>query len=118
MLFRSAKSLADQGFFANTRAVVGMLADKDMAGVVSALRGKVDEWHLASLQGPRAASASQLRKAIDEAQAGGTVFMYPSPREAYTAARERCAENDRIVVFGSFLTVAEIASIHSNVLTT
>jgi len=103
-----AQNLADQGFFANTRAVIGMLADKDMAGVCAAMKGRIEEWHAADLSGARAASAAQLAQAIEKSGAGGTVFMHASPRAAYAAARERSNENDRIVVFGSFLTVADI----------
>ena len=103
-----AQNLADQGFFANTRAVIGMLADKDREGVCAALQDRIDEWHAADLPGPRAASAAQLAEAIKKSAARGTVFMHASPRAAYAAARERTNENDRIVVFGSFLTVADI----------
>ncbi len=106
-----AQNLVDQGFFANTRAVIGMLADKDMKGVCAALRGRIDEWHAAGLTGARAASAAQLAAAIAESGAGGKVFQHASPRAAYAAARERSSENDRIVVFGSFLTVADILSV-------
>jgi dihydrofolate synthase/folylpolyglutamate synthase len=33
---------------------------------------------------------------------------FDSPADAYRAARERAGENDRIVAFGSFLTVAGV----------
>lgn len=103
-----AQNLADQGDYARTRAVIGMLADKDMKGVCAALKGCIDEWHAADLSGTRAASAAQLADAIANSGAGGVVFMHPDPLAAYAAAKERSNENDRIVVFGSFLTVAEI----------
>jgi len=103
-----AQNLADQGSFANTRAVIGMLADKDMEGVCAALKGRIDEWHAATLGGARAATAAQLAGAIEKSGAGGKVFTHDSPRAGYAAARERSNENDRILVFGSFLTVAAI----------
>jgi dihydrofolate synthase/folylpolyglutamate synthase len=102
-----AQNLADQGFFPNTRAVFAMLADKDMEGVCAALKGRIDEWHVAGLSGPRAASAAQITQAIEKSGAGGRVFQHESPLAAYAFARERSNDNDRIVVFGSFLTVAE-----------
>jgi dihydrofolate synthase/folylpolyglutamate synthase len=49
-----------------------------------------------------------LADAILQAQAGGEVLRFASPREAYDAARNRAGGNDRIVVFGSFHTVAEV----------
>ena len=103
-----AQNLTDQGDYARTRAVIGMLADKDMKGVCAALKGRIDEWHVAGLSGARAASAAQLAEAVANSGAGGVVFMHPDPLAAYAAAKERSNENDRIVVFGSFLTVAEI----------
>jgi len=103
-----AENLAQQGFFANTRAVIGMLADKDMEGVCAAMKGRIDEWHVAGLAAARGANAAQLAEAIENSGAGGTVFKHAGPRAAYAAARERSGENDRIVVFGSFLTVADI----------
>ena len=108
-----AKNLADQGFFPNTRAVLGMLADKDMQGVCLALKGRIDEWHVSGLSGPRAASAAQLSQAIEKSAAGGAIFRHESVSDAYAAARERSNDNDRILVFGSFLTVAAFLSANS-----
>jgi dihydrofolate synthase/folylpolyglutamate synthase len=56
-----AENLADMGFFARTIAVVGMLADKDIAGSLAPLAGKVALWLLADLDVPRGASSSLLR---------------------------------------------------------
>ena len=108
-----AKNLADQGFFPNTRAVLGMLADKDMQGVCLALKGRIDEWHVSGLSGPRAASAAQLSQAIEKSAAGGAIFRHEAVSDAYAAARERSNDNDRILVFGSFLTVAAFLSANS-----
>lgn len=108
-----AKNLADQGFFPNTRAVLGMLADKDMQGVCLALKGRIDEWHVSGLSGPRAASAAQLSQAIEKSAAGGAIFQHESVSDAYATARERSNDNDRILVFGSFLTVAAFLSANS-----
>lgn len=110
-----SQNLSDQGFFPNTRAVMGMLADKDMEGVCLALKGRIDEWHVAGLRGPRAATAAQLAGAIAGSGAGGAVFQHDSVAAAYAAARDRSNENDRIVVFGSFLTVADFLSSNARI---
>jgi dihydrofolate synthase/folylpolyglutamate synthase len=49
-----------------------------------------------------------LEKAIIESDAGGAVMRHETPRAAYAAARRLANENDRIVAFGSFLTVADV----------
>jgi dihydrofolate synthase/folylpolyglutamate synthase len=55
-----ADNLGGMAFFARTIAVVGMLADKDIAGSLAPLAGKVDHWLLADLDVPRGASAAVL----------------------------------------------------------
>jgi len=97
-----AENLAASGFAPETIAVCGMLRDKDIAGVLRALAPRITRWHLASLEGPRAASAEDLAHHLE-----GPVFMHESPRAALAAALERAGEDDKIVVFGSFLTVGE-----------
>ena len=104
-----AAALGTMGFHPRTLAVFGMLADKDIAGVVAAMRGRVDHWYVATLPGPRGASAPALRDALIVAgAAGGTVRTFDDVALAYTAARSDAVETDRIVVFGSFLTVAAV----------
>jgi dihydrofolate synthase / folylpolyglutamate synthase len=100
-----AENLAASGFAAETIAVCGMLRDKDIAGVLRELAPRIDRWHLASLAGPRAASATELASHLKGAK---DVHEYGSPAEAFGAAKMRAGENDKIVVFGSFLTVGEI----------
>jgi dihydrofolate synthase/folylpolyglutamate synthase len=103
-----AANLSDMGFYSDTYAVFGMLRDKDVVGVCAALKGRISAWFAASLPGPRGASSAELSQAIAAAQAGGEVLPFSSPSEAFAAARRRAGENDRIIVFGSFYTVAEI----------
>jgi dihydrofolate synthase / folylpolyglutamate synthase len=102
-----ADNLAASGFAPQTIAVCGMLRDKDIAGVLAAFQGKhrplVTRWHLASLAGPRAASAEELAP-----HAKGEAERFATPAEAFAAALKRAEANDKIVVFGSFLTVAEV----------
>ncbi len=101
-----ADNLASMGFFDRTHVVVGMLNDKDIAGALSLLKGKVDYWHVATLGGVRGTRAERLAEIIGQAGLGGEVICYPSPQLAMQAAREQAAESDRIVAFGSFYTVA------------
>jgi len=101
-----ADNLSSMGFFDRTHAVVGMLADKDAAGALAALKGQVDCWHVATLSGPRGLSAEVLAETIRAAELGGEVICHDSPGAAFTAAKGSAGESDRILAFGSFLTVA------------
>ena len=85
-----------------------MLRDKDLAGVCAQLRGRVDRWYAATLDNPRGATAGELAAAIAAAGAGGEVREFPTPDAAFAAAREDARLDDRIVVFGSFFTVANV----------
>ena len=103
-----ADNLAAMGRFARTIAVVGMLADKDIAGALGALAGKIDVWLLASLDVPRGAPAEALAAVVAEQQLGGDVEAFVSPAEAFARAAKQAGEDDRIAVFGSFHTVAAV----------
>ena len=99
-----ASNLGDMGFYANTHAVVGMLADKDIAGALAALKGKVSHWYCVSLDVPRGAPASVLAEVA--ATLGGSVASFENVASAFAAARKAAGEDDRILAFGSFHTVA------------
>jgi len=98
-----ADNLAASGFAPETIAVCGMLRDKDIAGVLRELAPRITRWHFASLPGPRGASADELEKAL-----GRSDEKHESAQSAFASALERAGEGDKIVVFGSFLTVGEV----------
>lgn len=88
------------------RAVVGMRADKDIAGTLSCLRCQVDVWYCASLDGPRAASAAQLAAHLDsDAQ------RFEDVLSAWHQAIADAAPKDCVLVFGSFHTVAPVMAL-------
>ena len=103
-----AANLGASGFAAQTIAVFGMVRDKDIAGVVRQLAPRVTRWHLASLGGPRGASAADLARALAAEGVPAPRMEHPSPAAALDAARREAGENDKIVAFGSFLTVAAV----------
>lgn len=94
--------------FAQTIAVVGMLRDKDMAGALAPLAGRVDRWLVAGLDVPRGAPAEALVSVIETNRLGGLVERFDSPAAAFAHAGRVASENDRIIVFGSFYTVAAV----------
>ena len=100
-----AENLAVSGFAPETIAVCGMLRDKDISGVLRALAPRITRWHLASLPGARGASAQELARHLPGAS---STAQFASPASAFEAAEAIAHENDKIVVFGSFLTVGEV----------
>jgi dihydrofolate synthase/folylpolyglutamate synthase len=103
-----AESLAAAGYARETIAVFGMLRDKDIAGVARAVAPRITRWHLASLPGPRGASASVVANLLAAAGVAQSCVQHASAASAFAAARSEAGENDKIVAFGSFLTVAEV----------
>ncbi|MGL4994781.1 MAG: bifunctional tetrahydrofolate synthase/dihydrofolate synthase, partial [Deefgea sp.] len=101
-------SLDGMGFHPKTHAVLGMMQDKDIVGVVSLLADRIDVWHLAAPQLPRAASAASLAEIITKISPQARVEQYETVAKAYQSACNNAVEADRIVVFGSFFTVAEV----------
>ncbi len=110
------KNLGNMGFHPYTYAVFGMLSDKDVDAVVGHMAGRVDHWFCAGLPGPRGLSGAQLAERVRSvlatrpAKKGETVGVSAcdSVAAAYDAASVLSNPDDRIVVFGSFLTVAGV----------
>lgn len=107
-------NLEGMGYFPYTYAVFGAMADKDIEGVLRHLVDKVDHWRLCALPTGRAAGPAVLEEKLRavgfKPDADHSVESFESPEKAYAAALEQCGENDRIVVFGSFFTVAGVMS--------
>ncbi|MBR0566212.1 bifunctional tetrahydrofolate synthase/dihydrofolate synthase [Azoarcus sp. L1K30] len=103
-----SENLGGMGFHPETSAVLGMFGDKDVEGVVARMRDRVDRWYLADLPGPRGLTAEDLAVRVRAAEAKGDIHCFKSPSEAFIAARKSVEEGDRIAVFGSFLTVADV----------
>jgi dihydrofolate synthase / folylpolyglutamate synthase len=106
------QNLGNMGYFPYTYAVFGAMSDKDIDGVVRQLKTEVDHWNVTALPTPRAASAAQLEAVLREAGVIDTpdssVSLFDTPAEAFRDALSRASENDRILVFGSFYTVAGV----------
>jgi len=105
-------NLDSMGFYPVTHAVMGMMADKDIAGVVALLADRIDVWHLAAPQLPRAASPEQLAKIVSSLTPHAQINIYENVELAFTAACKLATESDRILAFGSFYTVAEVMATH------
>ncbi|WP_199544812.1 bifunctional tetrahydrofolate synthase/dihydrofolate synthase [Paraburkholderia kururiensis] len=107
-----AQNLGSMGYFPYTYAVFGSMRDKDIAGVVRHLKGEIDHWCVTDLPLPRAAKAEELEHVLRDAGVtdgpDSSVTRFESPAAAFQDALKRATENDRILVFGSFVTVAGV----------
>ena len=86
-----------------TIAVCGILGDKDASGIMAALADRVDDWILVELEGPRSVTTAKLAACLPAS--ARVMARAPSVAEGCRAASEAAQVGDRVVVFGSFLTV-------------
>jgi dihydrofolate synthase/folylpolyglutamate synthase len=105
-----ALNLDAMGFFPRTHAVFGVMADKDIAGLLAKIAPLVDVWHCCDLPNPRAATAQALAQLVRAACGvrDVAIHIHASPAEALGAAAAGADPADRIVVFGSFYTVGGV----------
>ena len=91
-------------------AVYGALADKDVAGVLTALGQRVDHWHLAGLDTdtPRGLSASELVEQLVKALPGASFDAHADVLSALAAARKRAQPGECILAFGSFFVASAV----------
>ena len=100
-------ALGSMGYFPSTTAVFGMLADKDVRGVIDAVKARIERWFVAPLPGPRGGGVDSVRAAFESAGIPlSALRMFDDIDSAFAAACGEADDADRIVVFGSFLTVA------------
>jgi dihydrofolate synthase/folylpolyglutamate synthase len=93
-----------------TLAVFGMLNDKDISGVVAAVKSHITQWFLAGTVGARGTSSGQLGVELERAGVNSPTAQFADVRSAWLAACESASDDDKIIVFGSFLTVAAVMS--------
>ena len=86
-------------------AVFGLLADKDLDGVLAPLQLEVQDWAVAPLATSRTRPAGELEAALRNL--GASVQGCGSVAEALLVQCGRANEGDEILVFGSFYCVAE-----------
>jgi dihydrofolate synthase/folylpolyglutamate synthase len=97
-----------------TIAVFAMLADKDIKGVVNAVKDEIDFWYIAGIDHSRSTPVDTLVKVVFDTVPQAKIKKFDSAANACKQAcidTEVCIdrnENDKIVVFGSFFTVSNV----------
>jgi len=108
VLASTLDSMESSGESAGTTiAIVGLLNDKDVAGVIGPLAEQVDTWIAVTAASDRAVAANELARQISNIT-GKACLVAGSPLDAVEFARRNASENDRILATGSFFTVGPI----------
>jgi dihydrofolate synthase / folylpolyglutamate synthase len=102
-----AENLRNSPCEGRTLAVFAMLADKDIHGVVGEVANEIDEWYLADIHITRGAKAHELLDVLIQHNHKNPVYLFDDVALALKTACKDADINDRIIVFGSFYTVAD-----------
>jgi len=90
-----------------TIAVFAALTGKDVVAIGRALRATFKHWLLAPLADDRALAPAEIAARLEKAAVTGSVDTLESVAQAVDEARRLAGSEGRVVVFGSFRTVAE-----------
>ena len=103
-------NLDAMGFFQNTHAVFGAMADKDLTPMFARIGPLVDRWYFTDLPSPRAATAAQLQARWQHLgmRPDAALSTHATPSAALQTALAAAGPTDRIIVFGSFYTVGGV----------
>lgn len=90
-------------------AVFSMLADKDISSTLAIIKNSIAKWYVAPLDCERAASKEILMQQFKQADIKQVQWL-SSIKDAHRVALENANSFDRVIVFGSFHTVACVIS--------
>lgn len=98
------ESLAEMPKPGGVTALVGMLSDKDVAGIVGPLAPQVDRWVAVTADHPRARPARTLAQSIAQLT-GKPCLVGDEVASGMALLDERAARDELLLVTGSFYTV-------------
>jgi len=109
-----AESLARQPVPGRTLAVLAMMADKDVTAVIAALAPHVQGWFAAGLPDvPRAMGVDALCERLNASVGEAGVARHETVVSAYREACAVAGPGDRVLVLGSFYTVAQVLELEA-----
>ncbi len=106
-----AKNLRELRPASYTYAVFAVLEDKDVDGIIESVKVHIDEWFISKLDSDRALNCEDLQQSLKQRCPDCVTHSYACVADAYSAAKRHADDTSRIVVFGSFLTVAAALSL-------
>ncbi len=107
-----AENLSAMGCSGRTLAVFSMLKDKDIPGVAGVVSEHIDHWLIAGIEDARGADLASLQRQLETGGITAPITACANIAAAYARACDMATENDRILIFGSFYTVAAAMRVH------
>ena len=100
-------TLRAESHSARTVAIIGMLDDKDVQGVVEPLADQVDHWIAVTAASPRAIDAGELARQVANTT-NAACLVAGSLDAAIDRAQDLAGPDDRVLVTGSFYLVGPV----------
>ena len=92
-------------------AVLAVMSDKDVIGMITALEYCVDIWYIAQVEESRCLSVDTAVQRIKNIGLNVEIMSFISVQNAYVSACEQAAPADLVLVTGSFRTVAAVRAL-------
>ena len=92
-----------------TYIILGMLEKKDIASFINIMQDSSTDWHIAPLNTPNTATTQRLTDNLLITD-NNNIITYSSITKAYNNVLSIAKDGDRILITGSFYTVAEVLS--------
>ena len=104
--------------FGSTReiiAILGVMSDKDITGMVEPLRNVISQWYITSPNTKRAMRVDAMVSKVKEVITS-KIIKTPNVKEAVAQAYQNFSQDSLIVVMGSFYTVSEAVPVIKSIL--
>ena len=104
--------------FGSTReiiAILGVMSDKDITGMVKPLRNVINQWYITSPNTKRAMKVDTMASKVKEVITS-KIIKTPNVKEAVAQAYQNFSQDSLIVVMGSFYTVSEAVPVIQSIL--
>ncbi len=88
------QNLDGMAYYPYTHAVVGMLNDKDIAGVIGKLVNRVDHWYCAGVEGARGMSGEALADIVRQVVTSSTAKTIAPVQEYKSASHESAGQGN------------------------
>ena len=90
-----------------TYAVIGLLNDKDAYSLIKPLAPIIEKWFIGTIDSERGMNSSEIKEKVLSIVDDEKIDCFDNMNSAFEAAHSALYLKDRLIIYGSFYTVAE-----------
>ena len=72
------------------------------------MHSHIDQWYISAVHSQRAMELDQVKQVLERYYPSSAIQSFTTVEQAYSQAQNNANKGDRILVFGSIFTVAEV----------